>query len=287
MKISFLKMQATGNDFLVINSLDQDLPTDLGDLSHKMGDRRFGIGADQIVYIKESVDCDFQMLVYNADGSQAEMSGNGMRCFALALRVLGLTDKTALTIETLAGVIVPEVIQESADRREAVVRVNMGKPILFDPIDIEHSGFEALFKGLRVEGADLSEAELWVHRVSMGNPHAILLVNDVDAVPLEVVGPLVERHPEFPDRTNFEVVQIISKNQVKQRTWERGAEETLACGTGASAVAAVLNQTGHVTFPVSVALRGGEITVTQSDSEEIVQQGPAKIVFEGEYVYDI
>lgn len=272
MKLNFTKMQGTGNDFVVIDARLQPLANPEA-IARKVCDRRFGIGADQMLVIEKapSQDTDFRMAIYNADGSGVEMCGNGIRAFAKYLRDRGITDKDTLRVHTDAGLIVPAL------RKDGLVRVDMGEPIL------EGERIPSTFKG-RVVAQPLTvlDRSFDVTLVSMGNPHCVTFVDDVDVFPVEKYGPATEHHAAFPKRTNTEYVQVLGPRDLKMRVWERGAGETLACGTGASAslVAAVLN--GKAERTATLHLRGGYLTIEWSQADNhVYMTGPAEEVFTG------
>lgn len=285
--ISFVKMQATGNDFIVIDVRDWSDSAPLSKISSQMGARYFGVGADQILFLKNSEVHDFRMVVYNADGSEGEMSGNGMRCFAKYLYDHALVQSPKMQIETLAGVIQPEILFSENWQTPARVSVDMGKPQYLKKVKLQHPEFKSCSRELFCEGKELAADEIALHLVSMGNPHAILFVNNVEACPLETWGPLVEHHKMFPNRTNFEVV-AVGEGRFQQRTWERGASETLACGTGACAVAEALRHFQDQpleSYPID--LRGGRIQVDfDATSGHVFQTGEASFVFAGEFPWE-
>ncbi len=268
-KIHFTKMQGLGNDFVVINALNESYP-ELPTYAKKIGDRRFGIGCDQLLVIRPSESADFKMQIYNNDGSEVEMCGNGIRCVAQYLVNHGLTSKHELAIETLAGIIRPRLI-------DGQVEVDMGEPILEGPkIPVKLDG-KIIQQPLQVEGENFE-----ITCVSMGNPHCVIFRNNVDQVPLEKYGPLLEHHPLFPKRVNVEFIEVLSPAHLKMRVWERGAGETLACGTGACAslVAAVLN--GHSDREATLQLKGGKLQIRWSEKDNrVYMTGPGEEVFSG------
>ena len=270
MSIEFTKMHGLGNDFIVIDMMRNQIG-DEREFAKKYCDRRFGIGADQLLLVEPSDIADFRMRIFNADGSEVEMCGNGIRCIAQYIADQKLSGKTKLAIETLAGIIYPEL---SGDK----IRVNMGKPRLVpDQIPMHHNDDKAVGVPLAVEGKTYS-----VTAVSMGNPHCIVFVDDVDTCEITTTGPLIECHDMFPKRTNVEFVQILSSSHIRVRVWERGSGITLACGTGAcaSAVAACLhNHTGRT---ATVSLPGGDLLIEWADTDEVFMTGPAQTVFCGQ-----
>ncbi len=268
-RLQFTKMHGLGNDFVIVDGRRVD-SENLGRLAARLCRRRFGIGADQLLILAEAKTADYRMLIYNPDGSQAEMCGNGVRCLAKFIRDKGVATKNELHIETLAGVVKTKWV---ADQLE----VDMGEPILAaDKIPVKLTG-EIISLPLELNGSRFN-----ISCVSMGNPHCVILVDDVEAFAVTEYGPKIERQPLFPQRTNVEFVQIINREQIKVRVWERGAGETLACGSGAcaSVVAAVLN---HKTERrVEVHLPGGPLKIFWSPGDNhIYMCGPAEEIFEG------
>jgi len=262
-------------------ALGQDLPEDLGGLAREICNRHTGVGADGLVLILSSEQADVRMRIFNSDGSEAQMCGNAIRCVARYLYERGLVPKKKIKVDTLAGIIVPEIVlgANSAENKVSMVKVDMGKPML------ERSDIPMLGPPGKVVGEKLAVdgREIQVTAVSMGNPHCVIFVDDVDEFPLDQVGPAVERHPSFPERTNVEFVQVMNWKEVRMRVWERGAGETLACGTGACAttVAGVLNNlTGRT---VTVHLKGGDLTIEWGGNGRVYMTGPAEEIFEGRY----
>ena len=269
MKIEFTKMHGLGNDMIVIDSLDSGY-TPTSEQAVKMCDRRFGIGADQILVLLPSETDDFRMKILNADGSEVEMCGNGIRCLMKYIRDRGISDRDELAIETLAGTIKPSTDGD-------MVRVDMGKPI-FDADKVPVRG-EGKMKEAPLEVA----GETFImSALSMGNPHCVIKVDDVDMVPLEKIGPEIEFHPWFPNRTNVEFVQILSRDHIKVRVWERGSGATLACGTGACASAVAMAERDLADRKVTVSLPGGDLLIEwNEDSGRVFMTGPAEHVYEG------
>ena len=278
--MKFTKMEGLGNDYVYINCFEEKVENP-SELSVKVSDRHFGIGSDGLILIKPSDKADFTMEMYNADGSQSEMCGNGIRCVGKYVYDYGLTDKEDITVETLAGIKYLKLFVK--DGKVEKVTVNMGAPIL-EPKEVP------VLASTLPEGTDkvvdypimIAGKEYRTTCVSMGNPHSVVFVDDTDAFPLEEIGPLFENNEFFPRRVNAEFVQIVSKNYAKMRVWERGTGETLACGTGtcASVVAAILN--GLTEDEVTVKLLGGELIIRWDREENIVYMtGPAKVVFDG------
>ncbi|MDA8188925.1 MAG: diaminopimelate epimerase [Dehalococcoidales bacterium] len=286
LKIPFTKMHGIGNDFVMVNALEAARWTgvDWQDLARKVCDRHFGIGSDGLIVILPSSLADYRMRMLNPDGSEAQMCGNGIRCFARHVYDLGLTTSAELAIETLAGVKVVRLNVE--DGKVASVRVNMGAPIL------EAARIPARIDAPTVKDYPLTVGEktYLVSCVSMGNPHAIAFIDEseVDALHLPAIGPLFEHHPMFPERTNTEFCVVLDRRSVRMRVWERGAGETLACGTGAcaSAVAAILHN--FVEAEVDLILDGGRLRIEwQGDGQPVYMTGPAEYVCDGEYYYGV
>ena len=275
--IEFVKMHGLGNDFIVVDCLTHPYDIELLiQATVPLCDRHFGIGGDGLILVLPSLTQDYHMRIINNDGSEAEMCGNGMRCFAKYLYEHGLSRQTTFTVETLAGVITPVLILDG-DHVKAV-RVDMGEPRLERAlIPMSGPAGEVVNESLRVNGETLA-----VTAVSMGNPHAVIFVDDVAHFPVEQYGPLIEKHPVFPRKTNVEFVQVISPGALKMRVWERGAGITLACGTGACAtlVAAVL--TGNADRAASVELPGGPLVIAWNDADNhVYMTGEAVEVFTG------
>ncbi len=275
--LPFTKMHGAGNDFVVLDGVGSELPAGLGDLSRRLCDRHFGVGADQVLVVRPSRAADFRMEIYNADGSQVEMCANGIRAFYKFVRDRGLSEADEISVETLGGIVRPR--WAGPDR----VTVDMGRPVLEPskiPTRLGESGGPVLDAPLDVDGQTLR-----VSSVSMGNPHAVIEVEDIDAAPVTSLGPQVEHHPAFPNRVNVEFVQVIDRGRVRQRTWERGAGETLACGSGACAVAVTGMLRGRLDRRVQIELRGGELEIEwPDDGAHVIMTGPAAEVFRGEWV---
>lgn len=279
--MKFTKMHGLGNDYIVINDTVEKVKDKAG-LAQKLCERRFSVGADGIIFVGNSAKCDVQFQIFNPDGSEAEMCGNGMRCFAKYVYEKGTVKKTKFNVETLAGTIIPEV---NVQKGQVVsVKVDMGKPIL------ERSRIPMVGKEGRVLNEDftLEGKKYKLSAVSMGNPHAIIFVDDVGRYPVGTIGPKIENHSLFPKRTNVEFVQVLSPEKIKLRVWERGAGETLACGTGACASVVAASLLGKVkrNSKVDVLLPGGKLEVTvKYEGDEPVRvwmEGPAETVYEGE-----
>jgi diaminopimelate epimerase len=273
-RIAFTKMHGAGNDFVVLDGLRDDLPA-IEPIARHLCDRHFGIGCDQLLVVRGSRAAEFRMEIFNADGSQVEMCANGIRAFYKYVRDRGYTDQDEIGVETLSGVVRPR--WAGPDR----VRVDMGRPILAPakiPTTLGDGEGPVLDAPLDVAGERLR-----VSSVSMGNPHAVIFVDDPETFPVERIGPLVEHHPAFPSRVNVEFVTPVSRDRIRQRTWERGSGETLACGSGACAVAVASMLRGVVDREISVALRGGELRIAWANDEaHVFMTGPAAEVFRGE-----
>ena len=275
-KFKFTKMHGAGNDYIYVNCFEEKVE-DINATAKKVSDRHFGIGSDGLVLICPSDKADFRMDMYNSDGSQAEMCGNATRCVGKYVYDRGLTDKTRVTLETLAGIKILDL--NVKDGGVESVTVNMGSPELVPkniPIDSDKERFisedvEVLGKTYKVTG------------VSMGNPHAVTFIDDTDRLEIEKIGPHFENHKLFPKRINTEFAQIVDRRTIKMRVWERGAGETLACGTGACAtlVAAYLN--GLTDNEADLVLLGGTLHIKYDETENAVYMtGPAAFVFDGE-----
>ena len=265
----FEKMHGLGNDFLVVDDREQQ-PIDWPALARRVCVRHTGVGADGILLIKGSDVADLRMRLFNADGSEAEMCGNGIRCVAEYVAVHGISGDRVVW-ETGAGPVVTERLGDD------LVTVDMGPP-RFDPSEIpfDADGDEVIDQPLHVDARTLR-----VTALSMGNPHCVAVVDDVDAFPLADLGPQVERHPRFPQRTNFEIVQVLSRTRVRQRTFERGVGETNACGSGASAVGVAMQRLGLCDSPVTVELRGGPLHIAWAPGTTVRMTGPAQRVYTG------
>ena len=274
--MKFTKMHGCGNDYVYVNLFEEQIENP-AKVSIAVSDRHFGIGSDGLITIGASEIADFRMRIYNADGSEAEMCGNGIRCVAKYVYDHKLTDKTEITVETGAGVKTLQLTVE--DDKVTLVRVDMGEPILTpDEIPVVADGDRVVDEPIVVD-----DKEWRMTCVSMGNPHAVVFVDDVAHFELEKYGPLFENHVRFPKRTNTEFVQIVSRNEAIMRVWERGSAETWACGTGtcATVMACILN--GLTDNEVLVHLRGGDLRIAyDAKSNHIFMTGPATEVFEGE-----
>jgi len=283
MKLQFTKMHGAGNDFIVIDAINQDIAFTPAQWQ-RLADRRFGIGADQILVVEKPrlPGCDFRYRIYNNDGGEVEQCGNGARAFVKFVSEKGLSSKNSIRVETMAGIIAPRLEADGS------ITVDMGAPVL-DPalVPFEASGLAGVAQGNdTVWPLDLAlpgdQASVLVSVVSMGNPHAVQVVDDVDAQDLDASGPLIEHHPRFPRRVNAGYMQIIDRHHVKLRVFERGAGETLACGTGACAAAVAGIRRGLLDSPVRISARGGELSIAwQGPGQPVLMTGPAVTVFEG------
>lgn len=272
----FIKMHGLGNDFVI--TVSESIASDPGALARRVCNRHFGVGADGLVFIVPSETADFRMRVFNPDGSEAEMCGNAIRCVAKYAFESGMVDRTELRVETGAGLILPRLLMEAG--RVKQVEVNMGKPLL-DRNQIPMQGQPG---SVISEPLDVAGVIYRITAVSLGNPHCVIFVPDVSAADVSKIGPVIEKHPAFPRRTNVEFVQVVDAENARVRVWERGAGETLACGTGAcaAAVAGVLN--GLTGRRVLVSLPGGELSIFWSENGYVYMTGPAVQVFTGQWL---
>jgi diaminopimelate epimerase len=274
----FTKMHGLGNDYIYLDGLAQDLSQyDLGKLSGILSDRHCGVGGDGIILILPSDESDFLMRMFNPDGSEAEMCGNAMRCFAKYLYEHGLTEKTELTVETGAGPIKPALTVENG--KVTSVRVDMGEPRLTRGLIPMTGEAEASAQGVEV---DLPGNTYTASCVSMGNPHCVIFVDEISDEMVLSDGPLIEVHKLFPRRTNVEFVEVVSPDELNMRVWERGAGETMACGTGACATAVAAILAGHTGREVTVHLLGGDLKIQWADNNHVYMTGPATEVCNGE-----
>ncbi|HEX8957070.1 MAG TPA: diaminopimelate epimerase [Burkholderiaceae bacterium] len=280
MKLKFTKMHGAGNDFVVIDGVSQRIALTPAQWK-QLGDRRFGVGADQMLLIEkaETPGVDFRYRIFNADGGEVEQCGNGSRAFVKFVTDKGLTGKRAIRVETMSGVIEPRL------EDDGMISVDMGAPI----VDAAAVPFDAAGLQGKPEGEDtlwpleIDGKTIWISAVSMGNPHAVQVVEDVDTAPVTATGPSIEHHPRFPRRVNAGFMQIVDRHHIRLRVFERGVGETLACGTGACAAAVAGIRRGLLDSPVKIAARGGELVVTwPGGNAAVVMTGPAVTVFEGE-----
>lgn len=274
--MKFTKMHGIGNDYVYVNCFEESVKNP-AEVSKFVSDRHFGIGSDGLILISPSAIADFRMNIYNADGSQAEMCGNGIRCVAKYVYDYGLTDKTEISVETLAGIKYLRLQVENG--KVESVEVNMGAPIL-EPKEIPVAVEESPVVNVPVE---VKGKIYHMTCVSMGNPHAIIFMNNVKDLDIAAIGPYFENHTVFPKRTNTEFVEVLDRNTVNMRVWERGSDETLACGTGACAttVACILND--KTENEVTVHLLGGDLKIRwDREANQVYMTGPATVVFDGE-----
>ncbi len=274
--MKFTKMHGLGNDYIYVNCFTERVENP-SEIAKFVSDRHFGIGSDGLVLIMPSMACDFRMRMFNSDGSEAEMCGNAIRCVGKYVYDNGLTQKTVIKVETLAGVKVLDMVLK--DNKVETVTVDMGEPVL-EPANIPVNSNKDMFIS---EPVVIDGKEFKVTCVSMGNPHAVAYVDDVDNFPLEIIGPKMENNSLYPKRINAEFVQVEDKNTLKMRVWERGAGETFACGTGACAVlvSSVLN--GISNRKVVVKLLGGDLMIEWNEKDNhVYMTGPATKVFDGE-----
>ncbi len=273
MLLKFTKMHGAGNDFVVLDGVRENIELNPEQL-RLLADRHFGVGCDQILLVEKAQgkEADFRYRIFNSDGGEVEQCGNGARCFMRFVHDQQLTPKREIVVETLSGLITPRLEQDGR------VTVDMGAPI-FEPVRIPfEGGRNAVGEPLEVDGETLD-----ISALSMGNPHAVQVTDDVKAAPVERLGPLIEHHPRFPNRVNAGFMQVKDRNHIKLRVYERGAGETLSCGTGACAAAVAGIRRGLLDSPVSVSTRGGKLTITwDGDGSAVLMTGPAITVFTGE-----
>jgi diaminopimelate epimerase len=274
----FTKMHGLGNDYVYVNTFDQKAPTDPPRLAIAMGDRHFGIGADGLILIGPSERADARMRMFNADGSESEMCGNGVRCVAKYVHDHGIARKNRVTIETGRGILTLDLEIEAGKARR--IRVDMGAPILQgSDIPTRLPGDPPIDSPVTVEGRELA-----VTALSMGNPHAVVYVDDVARFTVEAVGRALEHHPAFPRRVNAHFVEVVGPAEVRMRTWERGSGITLACGTGACAVCVAGVLTGRTGRKLLAHLPGGDLVLEwPGDEQPVFMTGPATEVFSGEW----
>lgn len=274
--MKFTKMQGLGNDYIYVNCFSEKV-LNINETAKRISDRHFGVGSDGLVLICPSDKADFRMDMYNSDGSQAEMCGNAIRCVGKYVYDRGMTDKLEVTVETLAGIKTLKLFTK--DGAVESVRVNMGKPEL-DPkkIPIDFDGESFISRPVKVDDKVYN-----VTGVSMGNPHAVIFTEDVDAIEIEKLGPKFENHSLFPRKINTEFVRVIDDKTIRMRVWERGAGETLACGTGACASMVAASIAGYVKRAATVCLLGGDLFIEWDETDgNVYMTGPAEFVFDGE-----
>jgi diaminopimelate epimerase len=282
MKLKFTKMQGAGNDFVVVDGVSQVIEIN-PERARRIADRHFGVGCDQVLLVEKSQqkDADFRYRIWNADGGEVEQCGNGARCFVRFVHDKGLTSRNEIRVETLSGVIVPRL------EADGQVTVDMGKPLFdLERVPFDARGLEPVLGGRRWP-IEIAGHEVQVAVLSMGNPHAVQTVPDVDSAPVTTEGPLIEHHPRFPRRVNAGYMQVVARRHIRLRVWERGAGETLACGTGACAAVVAGIREGLLDESVEVDTRGGRLTIRWAGGENdpncaVWMTGPAVTVFEGE-----
>ena len=273
--MKFTKMHGIGNDYVYVNCFKEKIDNP-PELAKFVSDRHFGIGSDGLIMINPSKVADFEMEMYNADGSRGEMCGNGIRCVAKYVYDYGLTDKTSISVETLAGIKYLDLTVE--DGKVVLVKVDMGKPMLRpEEVPVVSEKEEVIDEPITVDGQ-----EYRMTCVSMGNPHAVIFMDDIEHLEIEKIGPKFENHERFPKRINTEFVHCIDRNTVEMRVWERGSGETLACGTGACAVAVASILNNLTDTRVTVKLLGGDLQIEWDQKKNhVFMTGPAKVVFDG------
>ena len=284
-KMKFTKMHGLGNDYLYVYG---EVPENIRELSIRLSDRHFGAGSDGMIYISPSEKADFKMRIFNADGSEARMCGNGIRCVGKYVYDRGYTEKTHLEIETLSGVKYLDLFV--SDGIVGQVSVNMGQATPGNPLMLEYPGASAITELSSPDGCDFlhftgeNMVQIPCTPVDVGNPHAVIFTGNAETVPLKAVGPLIEHHPQFPDGVNVEFVQKAGENALRMRVWERGSGVTMACGTGACASVRAAVQKGFCSYdtPVSVRLDGGTLKVEVKKDGTVIMTGPAAFVYDGE-----
>lgn len=280
MKLKFTKMHGAGNDFVVIDAIHQQIDFTPAQWRH-LADRRFGVGADQMLVVErpQSAGVDFRYRIYNSDGGEVEQCGNGARAFVRYVTEKGLTDKRAIRVETLSGVIEPRLEADGG------ITVDMGAPIL-EParVPFDAAGLEGRPQGDdTLWPLDVNGATVWISIVSMGNPHAVQVVEDSETAPVASQGPAIEQHARFAKRVNAGFMQVLNRHAIRLRVFERGAGETLACGTGACAAVVAGIRRGLLDTPVKVATRGGDLSIAWAGGNApVLLTGPAVTVFDGE-----
>jgi diaminopimelate epimerase len=270
--IQFIKMQGAGNDFVIVDLLKNDdhalASEELKKLAAKICDRHFGIGADGLILVLPSKKADYRMRIFNPDSSEPEMCGNGIRCFSRYIFEQIDQKKEVFSVETVAGIMVPTLVTQSGI--VTGVEVDMGVPVV-----------ETLNEGLTIEGDKMA-----INKISMGNPHCVIFVDDIETVDFTRLGPIIENLPLFPNKTNVEFAQVINEREISVKVWERGAGYTLACGTGACATAVAAISNGLAGSPVMIHLPGGDINIEWSGQKEsVIMTGPAETVFKGTIKY--
>lgn len=274
--MKFTKMQGLGNDYVYVNCFKETIENP-PEMAKKVSNRNFGIGSDGLIMINPSDVADFEMEMYNADGSRSEMCGNGIRCVGKYVYDYGLTEKEHISVETLAGIKYLDLTVE--DGKVKLVKVDMGNPELVPAnIPIVADGDRVIDEPINVNGT-----EYRMTGVSMGNPHAVVYVEDVKGLDIEKIGPAFENHERFPNRVNTEFVKVLDQNTVEMCVWERGSGETMACGTGACAVAVACILNGLTEDKVTVKLLGGDLQIEwDKEADKVYMTGPAEVSFDGE-----
>lgn len=274
--MKFIKMQGLGNDYIYVNGFEEKVEKK-PEVSQKLSDRHFGIGSDGIIFVNPSQKADFEMEMYNSDGSRAEMCGNGVRCVGKFVYDFGLTDKTEITVETLGGIKYLTLKVEEGKVKEVVV--DMGAPeLIAKNVPVVSENEKVINEEICVDGKNYQ-----MTAVSMGNPHAVVPYEGIREMEIEKIGPKFENHERFPNRVNTEFIEVIDRKTVSMRVWERGSGETLACGTGACAVAVACILNGWTESEVKVKLLGGDLLIRWDKEEnKVYMTGPAETVFQGE-----
>lgn len=274
--MKFTKMQGLGNDYVYVNCMEKEIEDPSG-LAKQVSDRHYGVGSDGLILICPSEHADFEMKMYNADGSRGEMCGNGIRCVGKYVYDYGLTDQTEISVETLGGIKYLSLMVENG--KVSQVKVDMGSPIFVpEQIPVKAGKLDAVDVPIDVDGK-----EYWMTCISMGNPHAVVYMDEIKELEIEKIGPKFEHHPCFPNRVNTEFAHVLNRQTVEMRVWERGSGETLACGTGACAVAVASMVNGLTDDSVTVRLLGGDLKIEWDREKNVVYMtGPASVVFDGE-----
>ncbi len=274
--MKFTKMQGLGNDYVYVNCMEKEIEDPSG-LAKQVSDRHYGVGSDGLILICPSEHADFEMKMYNADGSRGEMCGNGIRCVGKYVYDYGLTDQTEISVETLGGIKYLSLMVE--DGKVSQVKVDMGSPIFVpEQIPVKAGKLDAVDVPIDVDGK-----EYRMTCISMGNPHAVVYMDEIKELEIEKIGPKFEHHPCFPNRVNTEFAHVLNRQTVEMRVWERGSGETLACGTGACAVAVASMVNGLTDDSVTVRLLGGDLKIEWDREKNVVYMtGPASVVFDGE-----
>jgi len=283
--MKFTKMHGIGNDYVYVNCFEESIPIEAGRLAELVSDRHFGIGSDGLILIKPSKIADFCMDMYNADGSRGMMCGNGIRCVAKYVYDHGMTNMTSIRIETLSGIKTVEVTVKDGKVRFA--NVDMGLPVLLSNganQELTPDNRKALTEEQIWESLEAAGQTRRMIAVSMGNPHAVFFQDSINDMELDKIGPQIEKHPRFPDRTNVEFIQLADRQHVNMRVWERGSGETMACGTGACASAVACMLAGYTDSEIDVKLLGGTLHIRWNpDNGHVELRGPATEVFSGEF----